>query len=465
MSEAAPATPGRAGKNSRQAKSLIGSAVRLVDMPLISGPKGAPDILPPESEQQEWIIDQAEQAFQVYGYRLIETPVFEYTELFERGLEGGSDIVTKEMYTFEDKGGRSLTLRPDMTAPVLRAILEHGLDRGGLPVKLYYRAPVFRHERPQSGRYRQFRQVGVEAVGAPGPSIDAEVIALASEILFRVGLGTTDLRLNSIGHEGCRATYMPQLVDFLRRHAEELCEDCRRKITSNPLRTFDCKRPQDRQVMKDAPLITDHLCFECKDHYERLKDLLRAGEIPFAEDPTLVRGLDYYSRTAFEFVAPDLGSQNAVGAGGRYDGLAEQIGASEALPGIGFGLGVDRIALALSNEGRLWAGPPERSVDVFIVTVGEPAGRTAFEIVGILRRSGVSADMDHTGRGVKGQFRAADRARARWVVVIGEREAESGLLTLKDMDKGGESSIALDDLVSKVRGPGINPSSPQAGAS
>lgn len=419
-------------------------------MSLLSGPKGAPDILPPVSERQNWIIAEADKAFRLFGYRPIETPVFENTELFERGLQAGSDIVTKEMYTFEDKGGRSLTLRPDMTAPVVRAVLEHGLDRAGLPVKLSYVATVFRHERPQSGRYRQFRQVGVEALGATGPSIDAEVIALASHVFSAVGLDGVELRLNNIGHPECRALYLPQLVNYLERNATGLCEDCRRKINVNPLRTFDCKRVRDREIMQGAPVITDHLCAECKLHYESLKELLGAAKISYIEDPRLVRGLDYYSRTAFEFVAAGLGSQDAVGAGGRYDGLAEQIGSQNPLPGIGFGLGVDRMHLALQARGRQTAQSAEELLQVFVVAVGDPAARAAFETLTMLRRAGVSADLDHTGRGVKGQFRAADRSGARWVVVIGERELESKLLTLKDMQRGDEVSVPPGNLVSKL---------------
>lgn len=398
------------------------------------------------------MIDLAEHLFVLFGYRRIETPVFENTELFIRGLESGSDIVSKEMYTFEDKGGRSLTLRPDMTAPVMRAILEHGLHRGSLPVKVFYVAPVFRHERPQSGRFRQFRQVGVEAVGAGGPSIDAEVIALACEVLAQVGLASAELRLNSVGHPECRGLYLPELVRFLENHSDELCGDCRRKITTNPLRTFDCKQSQDRQVMAQAPVMIDYLCSACKDHYESLKGLLAAGSITYLEDPTLVRGLDYYSRTAFEFLAPGLGSQNAVGAGGRYDGLAEQIGGGQSLPGIGFGLGVERMALAVKAHAEA-VQDVGSSVDVFVVAVVESAARTAFEVVSKLRRAGVPADLDHTGRGVKGQFRAADRAGARWVVVIGERELGSGLLTLKDMKGGEEVVLEEDALVSRVQRP------------
>lgn len=434
-------------------------------MPLITGPKGAPDIFPPESERRNWIISRAEKTFRLGGYRPIETPVFEHTELFERGLTAGSDIVTKEMYTFSDKGGRSLTLRPDMTAPVMRSILEHGLDRAGLPVKLFYTAPVFRHERPQAGRYRQFRQVGIEAVGASGPSVDAEVISLAAQVLAEIGLSSVELRLNSIGHEGCRSTYLPHLVQFLEAHLSDLCEDCRRKKDTNPLRTFDCKKPQDREIMRGAPLLPDYLCRDCKDHYEGLKSLLAGSEISFIEDPTLVRGLDYYSRTAFELIASGLGSQNAVGAGGRYDGLAEQIGGSRPLPGIGFGLGVDRMALALADGTPDEPSAMLQTVEVFVVSVGAAARQAAFEIVTELRRAGIAADLDHTGRALGGQFRAADRAGARWAVVLGDREVASGVSTLKDMRNGQESSVGREGLIRTLQTAGGLPTGSARGNS
>jgi len=389
------------------------------------------------------------ETFRLWGYQRIETPVFESTELFERGLAAGSDIVTKEMYTFEDKGGRSLTLRPDMTAPVVRATLEHGLDRMGLPVKLYYASPIFRHERPQAGRYRQFWQVGVEAIGSEAAAIDAEVIALASDVIAKIGLGGVTLKLNSIGHPECRALYLPLLRDYLMAHETELCSDCRRKIEANPLRTFDCKVPADREVMQNAPVIVDHLCAECKEHHESLKILLGAIDVEFVQDPRLVRGLDYYTRTAFEFVAQGLGSQDAVGAGGRYDGLSEQIG-GPSLPGIGFGLGVERIALALEKQISEQDVVRDR-LEAFVVWVGQEAEQPAFELVTKLRREGISADLDHSGRSIKAQFRQADRSGAQRVVVIGAKELAAAVYTLKDMQTGFETSVAAGELAQELR--------------
>ncbi|HEX2052128.1 MAG TPA: histidine--tRNA ligase [Actinomycetota bacterium] len=409
--------------------------------PRITGPKGAPDLYPPRSGMHDEITGQAMTWFRRYGYGRIETPVFEHTQLFEKGLEPGSDLVTKQMYTFEDRGGRSLTLRPDMTTPVVRAILEHGLDRQGLPVKLCYVAPIFRQERPQAGRQRQFTQVGVEAVGSDGPDIDAEVIQLALDVYKTVGL-EVDLALNSIGHPGCRADYLPKLQTYLRSVEDQLCGDCQRKIDTNPLRTFDCKVESDRKLLENAPLIVDQLCPECEIHYAGVKDRLNDWGVKYSEDPRLVRGLDYYTRTAFEFTASGLGAQNAVGGGGRYDGLAEALG-GPSLPGIGFGLGVERIALALESKGVEHVD----RLDVFIVAIGDRARTAAFSLAPKLREAGFTTDMDYAGRSLKGQFKAANSRNAAWVIVIGEQELESGRYTVKLMHTGDEEKLPPGRIV------------------
>lgn len=393
-------------------------------------------MFPPKSLLHDEIINRSVAQFRLFGYGRIETPVFESTQLFEKGLEPGSDMVTQQMYTFEDRGGRSLTLRPDMTAPAIRSIIEHGLDRLGKPVKLFYVAPIFRHERPQAGRQRQFTQVGVEAVGAAGPAIDAEVIQLATEVYKAVGLRDVVLSINSIGHPECRADYIPRLQTYLRSVEDRLCEDCRRKIDTNPLRTFDCKIESDRVLLENAPLIVDQLCEACSTHYEGVKGLLKEWGIAFAEDPRLVRGLDYYTRTAFEFTAKGLGSQNAVGGGGRYDGLAESLG-GPSLPGIGFGLGVERIALALESL----AVTPERRLDVFIVAINVKARKVSFALAAILRSEGFSVDLDFAERGMKAQFKAANLLGAQWVVVLGDKELESGTYTVKRMSSGDEAAV------------------------
>lgn len=407
----------------------------------ISGPKGAPDLFPPRSVVHDQIIGTAVEQFRRFGYSRIETPIFESTQLFEKGLEPGSDMVTKQMYTFEDRGGRSLTLRPDMTTPVVRAILEHNLDKQGLPLKFFYVAPIFRQERPQAGRQRQFTQVGVEAVGSAGPDIDAEVIQLATKIYRELELDVT-LAVNSIGHPACRADYIPKLQAFLRSVSDQLCEDCVRKIDTNPLRTFDCKVESDRKLLEGAPLIVDQLCPECEIHYAGVKDRLKEWGIAFTEDPRLVRGLDYYTRTAFEFTAAGLGSQNAVGGGGRYDGLAESLG-GPSLPGIGFGLGVERIALAMDNSRPEF----EPRLDVYIVTIGDQARTLGFKLAPKLRDAGFSTDLDHAGRAMKGQFKAANNRNAAWVIVIGEQEIEAGKFTVKHMQTGDEESLPPSRIV------------------
>lgn len=407
----------------------------------ITGPKGVPDLIPPVSRLHEQIIDRSLEIFRRYAYRRIETPAFESTELFERGLEAGSDIVTKEMYTFEDKGGRSMTLRPDMTAPVVRSILEHNLAKQALPVKLYYCVPVFRHEKPQAGRFRQFTQVGVEAVGSAGPHIDSEVIGLAWEVYHSCGI-EVEMKLNSIGHPGCRSVYLPKLVEFLESHRSELCSDCARRIEKNPLRTFDCKVASDIELLKRAPVITDDLCSECSDHFEGLKKMLDDSGYGYQENPRLVRGLDYYTKTAFEFVAPGLGSQDAVGAGGRYDGLSEQLG-GPPLPGVGFGLGVARIALAIQAAGA----EPSYGLDAFVIALGQRARERSPSVVSLLRSSGLSVDLDHDGKATKAQFKAADRVAAAVAVIIGDRELDEGVFTVRDMATGVETSVPQSEIV------------------
>lgn len=411
----------------------------------LKGPKGVPDLVPPVSRLHEQIMDTSLEIFRRFAYRRIETPAFENTELFERGLEAGSDIVTKEMYTFQDKGGRSLTLRPDMTAPVMRSILEHNLDKQGLPLKLYYCVPVFRHEKPQSGRFRQFTQVGVEAVGSAGPQIDSEVIGLAFQVYGAFGI-KVEMKLNSIGHPACRAVYLPKLMEFLESHRTEICSDCARKIEKNPLRTFDCKVPSDIELMKQAPLMTEDLCSECSDHFAGLKKMLDDSGCDYIEDPRLVRGLDYYTKTAFEFVAPGLGSQDAVGAGGRYDGLSEQLG-GPILPGVGFGLGVARIALAMQAAGI----EPSHSLEVYVIALSQQARERSPAIVSMLRSSGLSVDLDHDGKAPKAQFKAADRAGSAVAVVIGDRELEAGVFTVRDMTTGAETPVPEGQIVNFLK--------------
>jgi histidyl-tRNA synthetase len=418
-------------------------------MPELEGsfraPKGTNDLLPPGSIQWQAVTRLAFDTFARAGYLPIETPMFEHTEVFERGVGDATEVVGKQMYSFVDRGGRSLTLRPEGTAPVVRAVLEHGLDRGSLPLKYAYVGPMFRQERPQKGRYRQFWQIGIEAIGSDEPVVDAEVIELGVRFLRDAGVGTR-LLLNSIGHVApdCRQSYLKVLTDFLRSNENALAEEDRPRVTTNPLRTFDSKEPATVATMKAAPVITEHLCAACSEHFAAVREILTDARVDFELAPRLVRGLDYYTRTAFEYVAQNLGAQDAVGGGGRYDGLSESLGGPH-LPGIGFALGMDRILMARSPEEDIPAG-----VEVFVVVLGETAGPEAFKIATRLRRAGIGADLDLSARSMKGQMKQADRSGARWAAIVGEQELASGSVTLKDLRTGDQRDVPLADLEKEV---------------
>ena len=410
-----------------------------------SAPKGTNDLLPPESWRWQEITRSAMDSFAAAGYSPVETPAFEHTEVFLRGVGEASEVVGKQMYTFEDLGGRSLTLRPEGTAPVVRAVLEHGLDRGALPVKLAYASAMFRQERPQKGRYRQFFQVGIEAIGSDSPVVDAEVVEIGWRFLQDEGVEPR-LLLNSIGHldGSCRIGYLDTLRSWLEQNADALAVEDRARVTTNPLRTFDSKEPETVEAMKSAPVITDHLCDSCRKHFESVRTLLSDVGVPFDVDPTLVRGLDYYTRTAFEFVAGGLGAQNAVGGGGRYDGLSESLG-GPPLPGIGFALGLDRILLA--QPATEAADAP---VQAFVVALGEEAARAAFRVVTELRSTGIGADMDLSGRGMKGQMKGADRSGARYAVIIGDDELGAGEATIRDMTSGEQRRVPFAEIARSI---------------
>jgi histidyl-tRNA synthetase len=409
-------------------------------------PRGTFDVLPPESWGRQALVRLAMDTFAISGYAPIETPIFEHTEVFERGVGETSDVVTKQMYTFTDRGGRSLTLRPELTAGVVRAVLEHGLDRGPLPLKLASVGPQFRQERPQKGRYRQFTQIDIEALGSDDPLVDADVIEVGARFFRKAGLDVT-LLLNSIGHVGasCRLGYNKLLVEFLRANEGGLAPEDRSRIETNPLRTFDSKEEKTMAVMAGAPLLSDHICDECRVHFSAVQDLLKAIDVHYELDPRLVRGLDYYTRTTFEFVAGGLGSQDAVGGGGRYDGLAEALGGAR-LPAIGFAFGVDRILLAL-EEREVPAGP----VHVYLVALGDAARTEAFKLAASLRDAGVGADLDMGGRGMKGQMRDADRSGARWAAILGEEELAAGEVTLRDLESGNQERVAIEGFERRVR--------------
>jgi histidyl-tRNA synthetase len=410
-----------------------------------SAPKGVPDYVPPDSAQFVAVRDGLLNAARRAGYSDIELPIFEDTALFARGVGESTDVVSKEMYTFADRGDRSVTLRPEGTAGVVRAVIEHGLDRGALPVKLCYAGPFFRYERPQAGRYRQLQQVGVEAIGVDDPALDAEVIAVADAGFRSLGLDGFRLEITSLGDESCRPQYRELLQDFL--FQLDLDEETRRRAEINPLRVLDDKRPQVRALTADAPVLLDHLSDVAKQHFDTVLAHLDAFGIPYVINPRMVRGLDYYTKTTFEFVHDGLGAQSGIGGGGRYDGLMRELGGQD-LSGIGFGLGVDRTLLALRAEGKS-VGEATRC-DVFGVPLSEAAKLELAVLAARLRNAGVRADLAYGDRGLKGAMRAADRSGARIALVLGDRDIESGTVGVKDLATGDQVSVPTDSVVAEV---------------
>lgn len=406
----------------------------------LSAPKGVPDYVPPESAAFIRVRDEFARQARVAGYQHIELPVFEDTALFARGVGESTDVVSKEMYTFEDRGGRSVTLRPEGTAGVMRAFIEHNMDRGYLPVKLNYYGPFFRYERPQAGRYRQLQQVGVEAIGMDDPLLDAEVIALADRSYRAIGLTGFRLELTSLGDKHCRPAYREKLQQFL--FDLPLDEETRQRAEINPLRVLDDKREEVKAMTADAPLMLDYLCDECRAHFEAVTSALDSSGVSYEINPRMVRGLDYYTKTTFEFVHDGLGAQSGIGGGGRYDGLMAQIGGPD-LSGIGYGLGVDRAVLALEAEGVELEGA-DRRVDVFGIAIGDEARTTMSKLIDELRAAGVSADMSYGQRGLKGSMKGADRAGAKFALVLGERELEAGEVAVKNLADHAQESVALD---------------------
>jgi histidyl-tRNA synthetase len=410
-------------------------------------PKGTYDLLPPDSAVYLAVREAIAAPVRNSGYGYVETPGFEDVELFARGVGESTDIVTKEMYTLTTKGGSRLALRPEGTASVLRAALEANLHKqGALPVKLWYSGSYYRYERPQKGRYRHFSQVGAEAIGAEDPALDVELIILADQAYRSLGLRGFRTLLNSLGDAECRPVYREALQGFLR--GLDLDEDTRRRVEINPLRVLDDKRAEVQKQLVGVPLLRDHLCDACRAYHREVRELLTEEGVSFEDDEKLVRGLDYYTRTTFEFVHDGLGSQSALGGGGRYDGLSEMIG-GPALPSVGWALGVDRTVLALRAEGVELDIPPATSV--FAVPLGDQARRALFGVVTQLRRAGVAADFSYGGRGLKGAMKAANRSGARYTIVAGERDLAEGIVQLKDMETGEQSPVPLSDVVETVR--------------
>jgi len=413
--------------------------------PSLRAPKGVPDYLPPDSAQFVAVRDGLLEAARRAGYGYVELPIFEDTALFARGVGESTDVVSKEMYTFADRGERSVTLRPEGTAGVMRAVIEHGVDRGPLPAKLCYSGPFFRYERPQSGRYRQLQQVGVEAIGVDDPALDAEVIAVADAGFRSLGLDGFRLELTSLGDETCRPQYRELLQEFL--FGLDLDEETRRRAELNPLRVLDDKRPEVRALTANAPLMLDHLSDAAKQHFDTVLAHLDALGVPYVINPRMVRGLDYYTKTTFEFVHDGLGAQSGIGGGGRYDGLMQQLGGQD-LSGIGFGLGVDRTMLALKAEGKT-VGETAR-VEVFGVPLGDEAKLVLVKLAGLLRAEGIRTDLAYGDRGMKGAMRAADRSGARIAMVAGDRDVDAGSVGVKDLTTGEQVDVATDAVIAEV---------------
>lgn len=415
-------------------------------MATFSAPKGVPDYYPPDSMAFLAVREGLTRQARLAGYSHIELPIFEDTALFARGVGESTDVVSKEMYTFADRGDRSVTLRPEGTAGVMRAVIEHGLDRGQLPVKLSYGGPFFRYERPQAGRYRQLQQVGVEAIGVDDPALDAEVIAIADAGFRSLGLTGYRLELTSLGDDTCRPQYREMLREFL--FALPLDDATRVRAEVNPLRVLDDKRPEVRELTADAPLMLNHLSDSTATHFASVRRHLDALGVAYVINPRMVRGLDYYTKTTFEFVHDGLGAQSGIGGGGRYDGLMAQLG-GQSLSGIGFGLGVDRTLLALQAEG-IAVGQPSRC-EVFCVPLGEDAKDRMVTIAAALRGAGIRVDLAYGGRGLKGAMKAADRSGARVALMLGERDLATGRVGVKDLTTGEQREVAMVDVVDEVQ--------------
>jgi histidyl-tRNA synthetase len=411
----------------------------------IMAPKGVSEYLPPRSASFEWVREKLINPAKLAGYQLMELPVFEDTQLFSRGVGESTDVVSKEMYTFEDRGGRSITLRPEGTAGVMRAVIEHSLDRGQLPVKVYYSGAFFRAERPQAGRYRQFYQVGVESIGIDDPAIDAEIIALADNAFKSIGLKRYRLEITSLGDQASRAAHRSDLVQFLA--GLDLDDATRARAEINPLRIFDDKREEIKALMVGAPLLIDYLTSESKGNFDQVRSYLDALKISYVINPRMVRGLDYYTGTTFEFVHEDLGAQSGIGGGGRYDGLMHTLGGSD-LSGIGFGLGVDRVLLAAEAEGVLALS--EFVSDLYLIPLGESSKQAALLLAQELRGDGFQVEIAFGDRALKGAMKAADKSGSAYAIVLGDTEISSGVVELKRMSDGQVSSVKMSELKSAL---------------
>lgn len=414
---------------------------------LTKAPRGTQDVLPEQSAKWQHVEKTAMKVAELFGFKEIRFPTFEHTELFARGVGDSTDVVQKEMYTFLDKGERSITLRPEGTAGCMRTLIEHGLLNGALPVKASYLTSCFRYEKPQAGRLREFHQFGAELVGTASPAADAEMIAMVSQIFDQLQIEGIELEINSIGCPECRAKYNEALKEYFHSHEEELCETCRDRLERNPMRILDCKSPICHKIGEDAPVILDYLCDDCQAHFDELKERLDALDIEYKVNPTIVRGLDYYTRTVFEFVSTNIGSQGTVCGGGRYDGLVEEIG-GPSTPGVGYGLGKERLLLTMEACGVEIPEPDK--TEVFIAVMGEEAKLVGLKLMGELRRAGVAVQMDIMGRNVKNQFKYANRIGAKKTVVIGADELANNSFAIKDMATSEQINVPMEDIVAEL---------------
>lgn len=414
---------------------------------LTNAPRGTKDILPEQAGNWLRLENKIRELCRLYGYDEIRTPTFEHTELFKRGIGEGTDVVDKEMYTFTDRGDRSITLRPENTAAVVRAYLQNKLYANAGLVKLFYIGSMFRYDRPQAGRLREFHQFGVEALGEKNPAVDAEIILLAWDFLKSLGLNDLKLKINTVGCPACRPIFKRKLTEYFTEEADELCEDCRRRLEKNPLRILDCKIDGLKDIMDDAPRIETCLCDDCREHFNTLKKFLTAAGVEFEVDNRLVRGLDYYTKTAFEIQYAPLGAQSAVAGGGRYDGLIKEIGGDDT-PAVGFAAGLERILLALELQGLLTAS--NKKIAAFIVTGGSAAEVYAFKILTDLRRKNIAATMDFGKKSMKAQMKAAAKSGAKFALIVGEDEVENSTVTIKNLETAAQVNVPVAEVSDKI---------------
>lgn len=417
-------------------------------MPLLTqAPKGTQDILPRDSRKWQYVEELLMEVAKLFGFLELRTPTFEHTELFSRGVGASTDVVQKEMYTFTDKGNRSVTLRPEGTAGMARAAIQNGLFNAALPLKVSYLINCFRYEKPQAGRLREFHQFGAEVYGSDSPACDAEVIAMVSEMFDTLGIKELRLELNSIGCHACRAEYHKKLTEYFAARTDELCDTCKARLAKNPMRILDCKNPDCAKLAKDAPKVLDYICEDCRTHFEGVKARLDALEIEYIINPTIVRGLDYYTRTVFEFISESIGAQGTVCGGGRYDGLVEELG-GQSLSGVGFAMGIERLLKVM--EAAECEFPKDTECTIYVGSIGETAAIKALTLVHSLRREGFYAECDVSGRSVKAQMKYADKLGCRFSCILGDNELAAGRATVKDMKKGSSAEVAFDELINYI---------------